>query len=91
MKYIIVLGLLLLTGCGSIQRIVCEDNSPSQKEVFIDPRYLEDCKPLQVIPKEEITFEKVLANTAENAIIYAECRSNHSGNIRLIKKLGNIP
>ena len=91
MKYLIILSLVFLSGCTTLQRLVCEDTTPPEKEVIIDPRYLEDCKPLHKLTDEqEITFDAVIHTTAENAIIYAECRNMHNGNVRLIKKFGNL-
>ncbi len=88
---LITLLLVILSGCTTLQRMVCEDTAPPEKEVIIDPRYLEECRPLhRLSDDQEITFDSIMNTTAENAIIYAECRSMHNGNIRLIKKFGNI-
>lgn len=89
--YLVLMSLLLLSGCGTIQKLVCEDKSPPEKQVIIDPRYLEDCQSLQPLSSAaEVTFETVLVNTADNAILYAECKNKQKGSINLIKMLGNI-
>ncbi len=90
MKTAIVLLVLFLSGCGAVQKLVCTDVAPPTKEVHIDPRYFERCKPLQTIPKENPTFEKILLNTTDNAIIYAECRSKQDDSIKLLKEFSNV-
>jgi hypothetical protein len=86
---LITLLLVILSGCGTVQKLICEDTSPPEKEVKLDPRMLEECRPLEYLPKEEVTFERVLVNVTDNAILYAECRAKQRDSVKLLKEFSN--
>lgn len=89
MRIIILVLFLFLGGCGSLAQY-CKDALITEKTVIIDPRSLAECKDLKTLPEGKVTFADVLANTTENAIVYAECRDNQHNSILLIKKFANI-
>lgn len=90
MKYAIILALLL-SGCGTIEKYCKEVILVDPKEtVQVDPRALEECKDLALLPDKNVTFEAVLSNVAENSVIYSECRNKQSNSIVIIKRFANI-
>jgi hypothetical protein len=91
MKNFLVISLVvLLTGCASLKEKFCADAIVPEKTVQIDPRALEECKELVLLPANNPTFEGVLVNTSANAVIYAECKNKQHDSILLIKKFANI-
>lgn len=89
-RYILLLFLLVLSGCASLKEQFCADAIVPEKVVKIDPRSLEECRDLVLLPANNPTFEGVLVNTANNAVIYTECKNKQHDSILLIKKFANI-
>jgi hypothetical protein len=87
MKYLLIL-LILLAGCASKPPVPDAVLPPKEKVVYIDPRMLELCDPLQNLPAES-NFEEVLAVTINNFEVYTACSAKQSRAVRLLRKFSN--
>lgn len=83
MKYLII--LLLLFGCATKDAIVV----PPEKVVRIDPRALELCEALSILP-EQASFEDLLTITIGNIELYANCANRQKNSVILLKQFSNI-
>ncbi len=86
MKYTLLLLAVLLSSCASVP-----DDEPviadPTREVNIDPKALQACKPLQ--PLGAATFESLLETHKENTIIYYDCKAKQDTSIKLLKEFAN--
>ena len=90
MRFIIFALIILLSGCSTAKDFICKDVLvQEERKLTVDPRYLQECSALSKL-QTTANFNEVLAVTAENAILYSDCKNRQSDSIRLIKQLGNI-
>lgn len=92
-KFLIAVMLALsLTGCAAIKESICGKPDiivPENKEIHVDPKLLEPCKPLIEMTSPTPTWEDYLLLTGDNAIAYADCRKKQEASVQFIKGVAN--
>ena len=98
MKNLLIIGLLFIaTGCAVFQNpkenlptvVITSETEYLVPEVDISQELLAPCKPLETLPQES-SFEGVLANTANNTLLYSECSAKQASLANIVKKSLNI-
>lgn len=86
---LVLLCMMVITGCGTLQELICVDPDLGAKEVRIDREILESCQPL--LKLTGTSPEELLILHGENSKIFNTCKSKQETSIKTIRKLANIP
>ena len=85
MKKLLLIGLLITaTGCASFSKTAII----STKKVHLDPRVLEQCVDLPLLPSPA-TWQDVLTNHSDVVELYADCRTKQAVSVKLLQEFAN--
>ena len=90
-KLLLIFILTFLTGCSTMKDRFCdyENVAREAKPLQIDPKLLEPCLKAK-LPEVPLTYEGILINTKDNALILVDCSNKLDATITVIKKFANI-
>lgn len=79
-----------LSGCASLREQFCGNPIPTENTTInIDPKLVEPCKPLLTMDNQTPGFEDFQLLTANNALVYVDCKKKQEASIIFIKRIAN--
>lgn len=82
MNKLLIVMVLLLSACSATI-----PPAPIVKDIQVDLRLLESCKPLLSMSSDKPSWEGFQQLTGDNALIYADCKKKQEASITFIKGL----
>ncbi len=94
MKKLILFALFVcLTGCTTLEKLICKPEPVITPEVIkIDPKLIEPCKAIPLPSQADLaSFDAVPQHLAKILAVYVDCRNKQDASIAVLKKFSNQP